>query len=369
MKVLALAHAYVGHGRNAGAETTLHDILKDWASRGAQVDIVLDRKTTFTEATVIDGVTVHPHDPTLGGKYNRMANESDILMSHLDCSERVGYVAEALKKPHVQLIHNTMWQTEGYLAQGCALAIYNSEWVAAHHTGSTKGPLAMLATEEKDELVNISLTVRKQSEWPGVVVHPPIKYEDYVTAPGDAITLINLFENKGAAIFYEMAKRFPNRRFIGVEGGYGKQMLRNLPNVELWSNKEDVRDVYKETRILLMPSVYESFGRVALEAAASGIPTVASDTPGLKEALGPHGIYCNVTPGLPDEFGTVHPAPSHGDLYDWELEISDLLDDDNYALESAEALKRVSHWKNLQSLEMDRLWKSLVAVDTKSKFG
>ena len=34
----------------------------------------------------------------------------------------------------------------------------------------------------------------------------------------------------------------------------------------------DMRSVYAQTRVLLVPSVYESYGRVALEAAASGIP-------------------------------------------------------------------------------------------------
>jgi len=368
MKILVLVHAYVGHGRNAGAETTLHDILKDWVARGASVDVVLDRKTSFTKPTAIDGVLVHPYDR--GDNFNEMARHTDILMSHLDCSERVGYVAESTGKPHVQLIHNTMWQTEGYLSQGCALAIYNSNWVANHHHCSEKGPMAFLATEEKKDLVNISLMTRKVASWPGVVCHPPIDYSSYAgTASGDAITLINLFENKGADLFYEMARRFPNERFIGVAGGYGKQVLRVLPNVELWENQEDVREVYKQTKILLMPSVYESFGRVALEAAATGIPTVASDTPGLREALGPNGIYCNVTPGEPDSFGTVHPDPTVTDLNDWEDKIYSLLDDAEWVDASRTARKRTDYWVGETAVEMSRLWKALVAVDMKNKFG
>jgi hypothetical protein len=40
-----------------------------------------------------------------------------------------------------------------------------------------------------------------------------------------------------------------------------------------------------------MPSSYESWGRVAIEAACSGIPTIAHPTDGLLEALGPAGIF------------------------------------------------------------------------------
>lgn len=42
-----------------------------------------------------------------------------------------------------------------------------------------------------------------------------------------------------------------------------------------------------------MPSVYESWGRTATEAACSGIPVLCSDTWGLRENLGDYGIYCS----------------------------------------------------------------------------
>ncbi|MFZ4156354.1 glycosyltransferase [Streptomyces pseudogriseolus] len=40
-----------------------------------------------------------------------------------------------------------------------------------------------------------------------------------------------------------------------------------------------------------MPSLYESWGRVAIEAFASGIPVIAHPTPGLVESLGDAGIF------------------------------------------------------------------------------
>ncbi|MEU6394827.1 glycosyltransferase family 4 protein [Streptomyces sp. NPDC046939] len=49
--------------------------------------------------------------------------------------------------------------------------------------------------------------------------------------------------------------------------------------------------VYARTRVVLMPSIYESWGRVAIEACASGIPVIAHPTPGLVEALGEAGIF------------------------------------------------------------------------------
>jgi glycosyltransferase involved in cell wall biosynthesis len=52
-----------------------------------------------------------------------------------------------------------------------------------------------------------------------------------------------------------------------------------------------MRTVYERTRILLMPSAYESYGRVGLEAAASGIPTVAHPAAGIREALGDAALF------------------------------------------------------------------------------
>ena len=124
-----------------------------------------------------------------------------------------------------------------------------------------------------------------------VIVHPPVDGSLYKTTPGDCITLINLCRDKGPAIFYDLARLMPDRKFLGVKGGYGEQIIEDLPNVEILEQVEDMREVYSRTKILLMPSVYESYGRCSTEAAASGIPTIANPTPGLLEALGEAGTF------------------------------------------------------------------------------
>lgn len=79
----------------------------------------------------------------------------------------------------------------------------------------------------------------------------------------------------------------PHVQFLAVRGGYGPQIRRCLPNVEMIDSTLDITTaVYARTRILLMPSRVETYGRTALEAACSGIPTIAHPTPGLIESLG-----------------------------------------------------------------------------------
>jgi glycosyltransferase involved in cell wall biosynthesis len=100
-------------------------------------------------------------------------------------------------------------------------------------------------------------------------------------------------EAKGGKMFWQLARIFPERQFIGVLGAYGEQVAydKELPNVTLYKNDPDVKKIYAKTGIVLMPSSYESWGRVGMEAACSGIPCIAAPTPGLKESLADSGIF------------------------------------------------------------------------------
>lgn len=265
MKVLSYVHAYVPY-HNGGAETTLHDLNKALISKGHECVVVV-KESPFREYMPdyeIDGVKVvfakdkrellH-HVPTSG-----------LLLTHLECSVRSTIVAKKFKVPVAQIIHNDLDLTRGYIGHGPDFLIYNTMWIK----------------EKFKEFDNI----------PSIVVHPPIRAANYKTDRGKKVTLVNLFESKGQDIFYALAERLPDINFLAVKGGYGEQVIRHdLPNVEFMDNDFDVRNVYAKTKVILMPSKYETYGRVACEAASCGIPSIVSDTPGLREALGEAGTY------------------------------------------------------------------------------
>ncbi|MOA08230.1 D-inositol 3-phosphate glycosyltransferase [compost metagenome] len=61
--------------------------------------------------------------------------------------------------------------------------------------------------------------------------------------------------------------------------------MQSLPNVTILKPAENINDIYKQTKVFLMPSLWgESFGQVVVEAMLRGIPVVASHVGGLPEA-------------------------------------------------------------------------------------
>jgi glycosyltransferase involved in cell wall biosynthesis len=73
----------------------------------------------------------------------------------------------------------------------------------------------------------------------------------------------------------------PRQGFLFVVGAYGRQVRPRLANVQVippvaWDRMREA--VYARTRVLLMPSEYESYGRCGVEAAHAGVPTIAHPT-------------------------------------------------------------------------------------------
>ena len=134
-----------------------------------------------------------------------------------------------------------------------------------------------------------------------LILPPLIRREHYATqGAGRMVTFINPVAVKGVDLALEIAALCPEIPFCFVRGwplglkelANLKRSIRRLGNVTLHDRTSDMQPVYRQTRILLVPSQWEdeTWGRVVTEAQFSGIPAVASKRGGLPEAVGPGGI-------------------------------------------------------------------------------
>ncbi|MEU0847732.1 glycosyltransferase family 4 protein [Streptomyces flaveolus] len=260
---------------NAGAEHMLVSMLRPLVDRGHDVQVWLSRYGKASEPYEYRGIQVVPLESRLD--FPTAVRGADVLISHLECVPSTASLARGYGKPLAVICHNTHRPTfRDAAAGGTALAVYNSRWMERE---------AELFFAEYPKAVRPAESL---------VVRPPVFADEYATKPGKAITLINCNEAKGGKVLEELARRMPDQQFLAVKGAYGEQILPDLPNVEVVDhvNGENMREkVYGRTKVLLMPSSYESWGRAGVEAIASGIPVVAHPTPGLCESLGEAGVF------------------------------------------------------------------------------
>lgn len=325
LSILVLLHWAWPH-HNGGAEMMMKSLLRPLVERGHSIDVLEGweplNDSYRHDGLEIEGVRIHPYrsheDPF------PYLEKTDVFITHLQQTERAIYLAPWVKKPVVIINHNDNANTAHFMRPEYldrAHMVHNSEWVKE----SLEKPYT-------------------RSHPYSIVCRPPVFTEDYKTTPGDKVTLINLNEDKGARVFWELASRLPDVQFLAVIGAHGKQIVpAEVPaNVELVAHTSDMRSVYSKTCVLLMPSIYESWGRVGVEAMASGIPVIAHPTPGLKESLGEAGIFL-------DRDNTAA----------WQAQIKKLKDKRSWNPASKKALKRSAELEAIRKADLSR-WTEFV---------
>lgn len=205
-------------------------------------------------------------------------NRPHVVFTQLEFSPKIVSEVQELDVPVFFFVHDigpeNKWTFEKIdKAKGLVKIVFNSQFI-------------------KEKFKNFNQYIKKHN----TVCYPPLKKSDYLTSSNKKfITMINPVEIKGGKIFEKIVKRLPERQFLAIKGWFDPKEdginLKKYPNVVLWEKQDDMREVYRETKFLLIPSIIEEgFCRVATEAALSGIPAIASQKGGLPEAIRNGGI-------------------------------------------------------------------------------
>jgi glycosyltransferase involved in cell wall biosynthesis len=146
----------------------------------------------------------------------------------------------------------------------------------------------------------VARRLREELGLAATVLYPVVREAEYRVErpPGrGCLTMFNPVPFKGYEMLLGLLPLLPEERFLVVEGAFLGDRLEKVqeevarqPNAAFLRRRADVREVYRQTDLLLAPSVgEEGAGRVVLEAQASAIPALVSPRGGLPEMIGDGG--------------------------------------------------------------------------------
>ncbi len=259
--IVWLMRAYLPNVK-AGAEITAHELNKYLIATGWRVIIVLH---SWQQAS-LDGVELVKFDPAEGPEQEAIFRSADVFFCQNYVAQEALKVLEPYGKPVVYFLHIEKEKEDVLQTRfGVPIAVvYNS-----------------LTQKEQNPTVHQSTIVRPFIEWSAFKP----RGREIMNGP---VVLLNCNENKGGGVLRTLAKEMRDIQFMGVRGGYSKQLDDDSQSSNLIYRPlaEDPRPIYEEAGVIIMPSKSESWGRVALEAMASGVPVIVSTAGGLRESTG-----------------------------------------------------------------------------------
>ena len=278
MNILVIVKLYF-HKNRSGGEAYLHKFLKYFNDYLENVKIsVLIPNSQILKQYEYEKIKIYEIPNNLN-ELDSYFDNCNLVITQLDISNKVVKLSLKHNKPVLWIFHGS-W--DGYKP-----LIYNNNPLITKIFNSNN-----VLNEFKSNIFNIENYF---------IINPMFDFEKFKKYKfnrdrREYITLVNPSENKGADIVLKLAKLNKNKKFLIVEGGYYLDQqkpyidkFKKLANCHIISNTDDmINDVYLKSKIVLMPSKYESWGMVCTEASSFGIPVIISKTSlGLNEQMNP----------------------------------------------------------------------------------
>lgn len=271
-------------------------------------------------ATLADSLTLELFVPARGGyretppgiRLHEVAVDGELAGPQfwIDYSRQAAQAA-ASEVPDADLIHCHDWmtvlagiKTRELLGRPLAYNVHLPQQFGASHLienlGLVSADLVLVNSRSvEDELNQRQIPLARMEILPNgvdpAVFHPA---DDWPEDDGYILFVGRLVPQKGVdtllSAFSVLLRRCPESRLVIAGDGffelYFQRLARHLGIPDrvsflTWQTGEPLIHLYQRARIVVVPSYYEPFGIVALEAMACGRPVVASKVGGLEEII------------------------------------------------------------------------------------
>lgn len=310
------------HPEVGGAETHVRAVARHQALRGHEVHVLTSRPPGAPERGVVDGgVQVRrfaarrfrgdylfpPWLPMRGLADALAESGADVLHAHSYRFATVEAAAEASRRAGIPLVVTA----HGFYPPENALVAASRRVYDATRGRRALRQAARCVAVTRHEVAHYA----KLGVDPARVDVVPNGIERDAFTSGDGagfrkrhalgdgplvVFLARLAHDKGLLDLVRAARRVDATFAVcGRDAGALKRAQREAPpNVRFLGPVPDARDAYSAADVFCLPSHYEAFGLVLLEAMAQGRPVVATTAGGMPEVVGDAGV--TVPPRDPD---------------------------------------------------------------------
>jgi len=274
MNILVFVKLYM-HKNKSGGEAYLHHFLKRLQTeRDVKIRVILPECKEMKKID-FEGIEINETSETTTDCLQYI-DTCDLLITQLDFAKQSLDYALKISKPCMMLFHNSIDHYDKFIEDPKVIKIFNSNYVMNEYI-------------QRDLIPNNHYLIYPYTDFPKLSKFKK-KIDDRLY-----ITLVNPSLNKGANIVVELARKFKDKKFLIVKGGYYNHeqkpfldIFKTLPNVHIINNTPNIiDDIYLKSKIVIQPSIYETYGMVASEACCLGIPVIINRTSkGLIENMG-----------------------------------------------------------------------------------
>ncbi|MCI0705981.1 MAG: glycosyltransferase family 4 protein [Ignavibacteriae bacterium] len=304
MKILVLNWQDIRNPLGGGAEVHLHEIFKRIAARGHSVTLFCSSFPGAPAEEILDGIRVirsgsrNLFNYGVKGYYRRRFRQEryDVVVD--DINKIPFYTPRFVQEPLVAIIHH-LFDTSIFREASlpAALYVYGAEKLVPRAYRNT--PLAVVSESTRSELIRKGFNESRITVIPNAVDTAHYRPHEVPQQQAPVVGSLGRLKKYKSAdhlldAFAIVRLEIPDAQLLVVgEGDYLPFLKRKADDLRLGETVTFTGQVDENEKVRLLNrmtlavncSAKEGWGLTVIEANACGVPVVASDVPGLRDAV------------------------------------------------------------------------------------